>query len=110
MLERIGGSVQLLHQITEVFLRKWEVDFERLSSALKAGEKDAALHAIGHLKVSLGFFADRDLLRKVEDLFQAVDQSGPATGPLLVALEADLKELVAALRELKVTLARRAVA
>lgn len=108
MLERLGGSTQLLTQITNVFLQNWRREYGNLQAALKSGDRTLLTRSLRSLRASLGYFADESLLTVFEQLEKAaVRDESSATLQLAEKFEPKLLGLVEELQELKVSLERQ---
>ena len=108
MLERLGGSTQLLAEITEVFLQNWRKEYGNLQTALKSGDRALLTRSLRGLRASLGYFAKEPVLTVFEELENAVArEEHSATLRLAEKFEPKLLLLVQALQELKVSLERQ---
>ena len=108
MLERIGGSIQLLAQITEVFLQSWKQEFGSLQAALKSGDRVQLARSTRSLRVSLGYFGNESILSlflKLEDAVKQEEHS--ATLHYAKEIEPELGTLAKELEALHATLSRR---
>ena len=108
MLERLGGSTQLLAQITEVFLQNWRQEYGSLQASLKSGDRTLLTRSLRSLRASLGYFGNESLLSVFEDVENAALGDEPAaTLQLAKEFEPKLLNLVEELEELQVSLARQ---
>lgn len=108
MLERLGGSNQLLAQITEVFLQNWKQELGSLKKNLNSSDRAGLTRSLRSLRASLGYFADESMLAVFQELEDAAEcEDKPAMSKLVDKFEPQLRALVGELEELKLALSRR---
>ncbi|MFA5505657.1 MAG: hypothetical protein WC314_07745 [Vulcanimicrobiota bacterium] len=102
ILERLGGSVDLLAQIADLFLRSWKQDYDRLTEALKNHDTEPLSRAVRQLKDSLGYFADKKTLALFKEMEKNINE-GTLDEALRFAasLEGQLQLLAEKLQELR---------
>ena len=80
-LARVGGDLDLLRQVTEVFLQEYPKTLSQLCSAIREGDGKTAREAIHSLKGELAYFAAEGAVRELtilRDLLLAGDMEGAA--------------------------------
>jgi two-component system sensor histidine kinase/response regulator len=91
-LARIGGDLQLLRELTEVFLEEYPKTLLRLHSAIREQDHNKIREAIHSLKGELAYFAAEEAERELLQLRERVlgnDMPGAQHAAELVQRELD---------------------